>query len=95
METGNIESIEGTLAVSKRNNFRSKHNVLMSGSSIKSSNKDGVMKTINVRSYRCKQIGHYRSERSNNSKFNKNEGRKQTNAFSAVFLNFQQKRLVY
>lgn len=52
-------------------------------------NQDGASKKTNVRCYKCKQPGHYKNQCTNNennqSNFTKN-ARKQTNAFSAVFL---------
>lgn len=52
--------------------------------------KDGGSKKTNVKCYKCKQSGHYRNQCTyNNSKSFKEPDttRKQTNAFSAVFLN--------
>lgn len=91
METGSIDNVDGALAVSRKcqpNKWKS--SASMSGNTgkdgVKYQNENVNSKTVSVRCYRCKQTGHYRSQCPNNPKFNKNADRKQSNAFSAVFL---------
>ncbi|GBP71695.1 hypothetical protein EVAR_8301_1 [Eumeta japonica] len=93
METGNGNSSEdGAFAVSRKwKNKRKQASTTLNKDDASTSNlpktSNANVKTVNFKCYRCKQIGHYRTQCPNNSNLNtKNEDRKQTNAFSAVFL---------
>ena len=87
------DEISSAFASSQKWQHRNKNKSMVSGSGNKNIEVGNSSKTnvnVKVRCYKCKQFGHYRNQCTNNENRTSNDKKnmkKQTNAFSAVFLN--------